>query len=246
MTDIVYLLGSGSQWENNEIRYSLRSVEKHLSGVGKLYVIGYCPDFLDAVHVAVEDFPNANLTKAVNIKNKIVATCGIHELSDKFLVFSDDYFLLKDFPAGEYPYFYRGTLEEGMRQPAISSLYRRVYGNTIKVLNDHNLPTKHFNVHAPILYDKTITKQAFEIADWNTMLGFMSKSIYCNYTKQEGVYQTDCKLSIPMSKESIEQTIQGRPFFSISDRALLQGKMINMNLVAVLENLYPKKSRWEK
>ena len=36
--DIVYCLGNGSKWDNNELRYSLRSVERYCK---KLWQ-GYC------------------------------------------------------------------------------------------------------------------------------------------------------------------------------------------------------------
>jgi len=54
--DIVYVLGSGSEWDDNEIRFSLRSVEKYLTGVGNVYIIGKKPNFLkDIIHRSVPD-----------------------------------------------------------------------------------------------------------------------------------------------------------------------------------------------
>lgn len=244
MTDIVYILGSGSIWDNNEIKYSLRSVEKHLCGVGNVYSCG-AKSSLNIGHIPCEDFPNQNMTKALNIRNKILAACNDERVSENFLVFSDDYFLLESHAAGAYPYFYRGLLEDGMKTPGLSSLYRMVYGNTIKVLKDNKLPTKHFNVHAPILYNKEKAKQALSIADWNTMLGFMSKSLYCNYCNIEGVLQSDCKISQPLATEKIHELIAGRPFFTISDRAIMQGRNPLFSMVTVFNQLYPNKSRWE-
>lgn len=246
MTDIVYLLGGGSLWKNNEMRYSLRSVEKHLKNVGNVFSIGHCPDLTKGItHISFPDLPNPNINKAVNIKNKIMAAVNDERISDDFLVFSDDYFLNKDFDADAYPYFQRGTLEEGMKPLGSIDLYRRVYGNTIEVLKKHGLSTKHFNVHAPIIYNKEKAKQAFEIADWNTQLGFMSKSLYCNFLNIEGELQQDCKIYKWMEEIELKKFIEGAPFFSISDRGLFRGRVLWTPVVNLLDELYPNKSRWE-
>jgi hypothetical protein len=44
--DLVYTLGTGSQWQNNEIRYSIRSIIKNLTGYRNIYIIGETPTFL--------------------------------------------------------------------------------------------------------------------------------------------------------------------------------------------------------
>ena len=45
-TDVVYPIGQGSSWKNNELRFSLRSIEKYGINVGKLFIVGELPDFL--------------------------------------------------------------------------------------------------------------------------------------------------------------------------------------------------------
>jgi hypothetical protein len=44
--DLVYTLGTGSQWQNNEIRFSIRSIIKNLTGYRNIYIIGETPNFL--------------------------------------------------------------------------------------------------------------------------------------------------------------------------------------------------------
>ena len=36
--DVVYVLGTGSKWHNNEIRFSLRALEKNLRDYRHIYV----------------------------------------------------------------------------------------------------------------------------------------------------------------------------------------------------------------
>ena len=46
MIDVFYVLGSGSKWQNNEIRYSLRTLEKYGHNVGQVYIVGQRPSFI--------------------------------------------------------------------------------------------------------------------------------------------------------------------------------------------------------
>ena len=46
--DIVYIIGSGSKWQDNELRYSLRSIEKFGGNFGEVYIVGdRLPPFID-------------------------------------------------------------------------------------------------------------------------------------------------------------------------------------------------------
>src|SRR5690349_20419873 len=112
--DVVYPLGKGSRWKNNEIKYSLRSVEKHLQNYGKVFVIGEKPNFLANVnHIPAEDkhpIPDSNIFE------KLKTACETKEISDTFLFFNDDHYLLEDFDAEKFPYFYHGTMAEYIKK----------------------------------------------------------------------------------------------------------------------------------
>ena len=44
--DLVIPLGMGSIWQDNEIRYCIRSFVKYFSQLGKIFIVGSHPDFL--------------------------------------------------------------------------------------------------------------------------------------------------------------------------------------------------------
>ena len=56
---------------DDELRYSLRSVEKHLKNFGKVYIIGNLPSFLkDVVHIPYDDVDRSketNIYKNINL-----------------------------------------------------------------------------------------------------------------------------------------------------------------------------------
>lgn len=248
MTDIVYLLGGGSRWGNNEIKFSLRSVEKHLTGVGRVFTLGHTADLLkDTVHISIADLPNENYNKARNIKNKVLTACNTPEISDPFLLFSDDYFLNASFAADAYPSFHREKdLQYWMDCQHRKAPYWRVYFQTIEALKKNNLPIKHFNNHAPILIDKEKLKRAVEICDWGVDLGCMLKSIYANYSGVTGTVQEDCKIAGHMTKEGLQNEVSGKPFFTVSDGAVFVKGKVYEPMNSFLNELYPNKSRWEK
>ena len=47
MIDVVYILGDGSKWGNNEIKYSLRSLEKYGKNIRDVYICGNKPYFVN-------------------------------------------------------------------------------------------------------------------------------------------------------------------------------------------------------
>ena len=54
--DIVYPLGTGSKWQDSELRFSLRSIEKNFIDKGTVWVIGHKPDWLiNARHIPMPD-----------------------------------------------------------------------------------------------------------------------------------------------------------------------------------------------
>ena len=73
MTDILIPLGTGSRHDNLELRYCLRSIEKHLKGVGNIFIVGEKPEWIkNVIHIPFKDNPN-NWNRARNIYDKILA-----------------------------------------------------------------------------------------------------------------------------------------------------------------------------
>jgi len=108
MIDLVYTIkANDSTWEDNELRYSLRSIEKYLSGVGQVFIIGDCPDFLtNVIHIPATDEENREW-KDRNIYRKLLIACNDVRISENFLFVNDDHYLTQPFEAGKFPFYYR-------------------------------------------------------------------------------------------------------------------------------------------
>ena len=96
--DLVYKIGSKCDWSNyEELRYSIRSAMENFEDLGKIYIIGNSPEWIDKNHVIYipcEDPYKRN--KDANLINKLILACSNERLSNSFVNMSDDMFFLKN------------------------------------------------------------------------------------------------------------------------------------------------------
>ena len=112
--DLVYILGRGSNWQNNELRYSLRSVEKFVTGIRNVFIIGEKPSFINdqVIHIPYKD---VYTNKARNIMAKILRACNDSRMTKNFMLWNDDYFAIQPFSAIDYPYYFKCDLHHSVR-----------------------------------------------------------------------------------------------------------------------------------
>jgi hypothetical protein len=105
--DILYIYRRTSQ-EELELRYSLRSVAKHLPYLGKVWIFGDQPAFLCDDPSMIEHVPQehtAGITNyrlpVVNLFLQVFLGSLIPNLAPEFLLFADDYVLIDFVPEAE-------------------------------------------------------------------------------------------------------------------------------------------------
>src|SRR5688572_23171465 len=153
--DLVYTVSSQSRCNDLELKYSLRSMVKHLHGFNRVIIVGHLPEFLkDVIHIPAED-PHVN-NRARNIYEKILKACQHPETSNEFICASDDHFLLEDHNASHFPFYQCGSLDDCFRRLGKNNYYKSHVESTMQALTDRGLPTTNFNVHSPIAYMKHI------------------------------------------------------------------------------------------
>lgn len=233
MIDIVIPLGARSTQKNQELRYCLRSIEKHLTGVGNVFIIGYCPEWLTGViHIQMQEDPR-NRFRDRNIMLKMQEACKDQRVSDNFLMVHDDHFLLSDYEAGAFPYYHMGPMNEGHGQ------YGETKQNTKSLLSFAE-SFNNYDCHCPIVFNKELFMRSVALADWSKYYGYCLKTLYCVMNGIEGEYTTDIKIRMPLKANEIKQQIASRNWFSIGDRCFKEGGMMD-----VLNELYPNKSKYE-
>jgi hypothetical protein len=236
-TSIAIPLGTGSRWNDTELRYCLRSAEKHLTGYGDVFIIGERPEWLrNVIHIPCPDYGDKTYDKERNIYGKIMAACADDRVTDDFFFMNDDHFLLQDYEAGKFPYYCQGWLGEFMTVTD--------YNNTVRNTNELLWPLGHdclyFDIHCSIVYSKEKFTWCVSDADWSKPFGYCIKTVYGNTVAGlQAIEYPDLKINEVYSSDKIRKLIAGRPWFSIGDQAREGG------LLKVLQELYPRKSKYE-
>lgn len=109
--DILYIIGKNtSKCDNWELRFSLRSIAQHGKNIDRVFVAGYCPEWLSDEIIKVP-FEQPNKTcissgqKVFNIAETIIHVIENTDISDEFLVSMDDHFYVRDVDFNNYPYY---------------------------------------------------------------------------------------------------------------------------------------------
>lgn len=224
---------------NIQLIYALRSLEKNLNGIGEVFIVGEKITSLKGLnYIKVKDDKGSEF-KERNIYRKILAACNDERVSNNFICTNDDIYLTKDFDANSLPFYHKGELINTMEKNAGD--YRKSLNHTRKLLMKLEKPTLDYDTHFPILYNKEhFCTFASEETNWNQPFSYVIKSLYCNRLGVNGIFGGDCKIQNRMSYDDIKEKIKGKEFFSTSDGC------INEDMIKVLEELYPEKSKFEK
>ena len=219
MIDIVYPLGHGSRWDNNELRYSLRSVEKNVTGVRKVFLVGQKPSWVkNVVHIA---FPDDKSIADENIRFKVLAACSDKRISSDFLFMNDDHFIMKPVEAEKFPYYYADIFKTYLRRGDQYGLRCR---NSHRYLIDNNYSTLFYDIHYPIVYNKKKAEQIFSGLK-PKYSGYILKSLYGNMTKPISTKIVDCKFDgTPKETMPCFSTL---PIISEKSKLFLQTKFPN-------------------
>lgn len=234
--DLVYPLNKQcSHWRNEEIRYSLRSVEKFVKNYRDIYIIGDKLQYLNdkIVHIQHNDDPAHG--KERRIMEKFKFACSVDEISDKFVMMNDDYFFIKEVDVQNLPYYHKGELLYAINKQ--KGLYKHSLSNTYNVLTKRGLNSKHFDLHYPCVYDKKLFPEVMGQYDWSIKAGYVVKSLYCNTLGITGEYRGDCKLNHTHDKAEVNKKIEDFDMFSTAD--------MTRAIINTIKEMYPNKSKYE-
>ena len=203
--DIVYPLWSPSKHHNKELRYSIRSAWKHGKNLGKLWIVGMPIRFLHSRHIIPYD-PSYRC-KDVNIFGAALQACENPDVSDPFLLFNDDYFMLREFDANAIPAWY-GDVPLFQQKRS-----QKIFRKTLMFLGARGIKEpKFFDVHMPIPIHKACLLHS-RPNDWQKRK-FLSKMTYANQCPELNPVKTlDCKIGIHCDLQAAKE----RFMFSTSD-----------------------------
>lgn len=215
--DVLYYVGSGSYHNNDELRYSLRSLDKYCKDVDRVFIVGNKPDFIrNCELIWVED--RFDWWRNAFEKTKAAIKAGI---SEEFLLMNDDFFMLSYFEAAKYPFYHKGKI------PSIpKNKYQEVIVQTKKILENMGAGALHYGVHCPMRIEGqkylTLEKYFNQPVSARCLYG----NLFCKGTKTED------------NKGTIIKKSKQKCFSSAS--------WCGEETFEELKKLFDKPSRWEE
>jgi uncharacterized HAD superfamily protein/hypoxanthine phosphoribosyltransferase len=241
VVDVVYPLGTGSRWGDNELRYSLRSLEKFFPNLGRVFIVGHKPAWLTGViHIPFADSFRKN--KDANLIAKVLAACEHPaELTKKFLRLSDDQLFLKTVRFEEMTPLHLGDLA-GRDEKYFSGSWKKKLKATRDHLQANGFGAIHFDAHAPAPYDRESFTRVMGEHPWRETPMTIG-TLYFNTARIPGRRNTGQKATLehPVNDiEAIRARLADASFLGYSDAGLTPA------LKKFLVEAFPEPSKFEE
>lgn len=223
--DIVYFVKDGLN--NEELRLSLRSVDLNMPHK-RVWIFGGCPtNIVPDVRVRVNQTGH---TKWDKVRNMYKMVCENKEITDNFIMFNDDFFVMK--PTDFLVPLYRGTLAEHIK--VLEANRPSAYSNLLKaVLHRFNGEPLSYELHVPFIFNK----------DKLLRLINSFSDIRCTRTVYGYTY------NIGGEKASDVKVFSAKPSFDYKNTQFLStdDPIVNINndVWRWLQKQFPYKSKWE-
>lgn len=189
--DIVYLCKDGP---NEELGYSLRTLVNIPHD--RVFIVGGCPSKIDTAKVTYIH-TNNNINKWRNSTNNLITACKDNRLSDDFILFNDDFFILKPISLDDL-HVNRGPLSE------VYKYYYNKYGNneyTKGMLQTAEFLAKmghktilSYELHLPMVLNKKKVLEMFSLPGVMDIPVIHKRTLYGNLYKTGTKSVKDCKI----------------------------------------------------
>ena len=187
MNDIVYILRSG---KNEELRYSLRSVEENFP-YKEVWFYGGKPDGIRPDHFI--GFIQDGSTKWKKVRNSIERVCQNDDITEDFWLFNDDFFIMK--PIKNPVNYYDGTLRDRIEKIekvtfGVASQYSLQLRHLLKTLENAGISEPlNYAHHTPMLINRKKMLEVLERFPNEPMF----RALYGNVCEIGGVNMPDVK-----------------------------------------------------
>ncbi len=164
--DIVYIF-KHSATQDLELRFSLRSVRRHLPYIRKVWVFGDRPHFLSVDKAIIEHVPHEYTAGISNFRLPLrnffllnFFASLIPELDHEYLSFCDDYFLLDFVPESE---ICKDRVLENLDDIRVRGrgLWKDSLWRTYDLLKRFDYPVYNFETHVPTYLTKARVLEAY-------------------------------------------------------------------------------------
>lgn len=217
--DIVYFVKDCTV--NEELRYSLRSVERNFR-YRDVWFYGGCPVNLKPDHhiAVIQNQPS----KWERVRAMMMKACENDKITEDFWLFNDDFFILR--PVSEdMPAYYNGSIYKQIvkvedRHGMTSNDYTRRLRHLVSTLERAGKDCKNYGVHKPMLINRKKMLEVLRLFPDEPM----SRALYGNYWDVGGVRRKDMKIRVN-SYPYMNEVKTEWDFVSTSDDSFREGEI---------------------
>jgi hypothetical protein len=241
--DVAWMLGGDNTANDWELRYSLRSFWTHYLANSAPWIIGRLPKWLDPTKVRFVPWPDPySKCKDANLLQKAVRLAMESQLSDPFILCSDDHLLLRPSTPADFRFWYLdeiGDDEEGLNRWQVRLV------NTGRQLRRLGFSSLNFDCHIPYPLRKKWLKNVlrFNFAASPGMCLF-STILNCSKVRASRLDREPIRAwlgSRDMSAGIIDAKLSRNQFACLNELSLQ-----NPRIVSRLEQRFPYAAPWER
>lgn len=202
--DIIYTIGSESTWDNNELRYSLRSLEMYGRNYDRVFVVGDIPKFLSDNVIKVPYKETSNNPEYNNI-SKVYFVMKNYNLNDYVCFMQDDIIFQKEYDFKEPIWTYTHEIFNYISDDDFYKMLVRTRNKLIE--NDKTI--YECVTHHPFYYKLSEIENVKELLDSNSDLH--NFSYYVNMNNITPVISYNAKFN------NIAELNENIPIISLSE-----------------------------
>ena len=188
--DLVYILGRGSRWFNNEIRFSLRSVCENLPH-RRVILVGERPEWIQNIlHIPAVDDRSCKLQNAMA---KLRILCETPGVSEDFILMNDDFFIMR--PMTYMPNYINGTIQNLQETHETRAGYYYAAMDVTRTMLKMAIGKEPFNfeLHVPMVLNRDKFLKLTDTILWKEK-SYLFRSVYGNVFELDGINRMDVKI----------------------------------------------------
>lgn len=242
--NILYIVGDGSKNGNQELRWSLRALEKHATCPVQPMIVGTAPEWFKG---PVIEHPDCYNRKAKNIFDKILFAIDQDFIGDEFMISADDHFLTKPTDYDNSPRYWRNSI---CAQYKGGNNYAKAMEATRDTLMTNGYPAIDFTVHYNGFVNAADADKALDLLIQSKEhpfgeFGILAWSVFGNLAMISGKkrpveYRKDIKIG-EVTENELKKIVNENNCFSINDDAFKSQAFLKY-----MAKEFGGKSKWEK
>jgi hypothetical protein len=242
-------LASGATWD--ELRYSLRSLEKNLQQEFTVYLVGDKPDWItNVIHLPHTREEGVVDTATYDANRKLKLFIDQPDAPDYFIRMNDDIYLLQpvnsiDLEVTRYIRTY-GELKSGMLSGGEN--WKKAVMRSVMAVREKGYKGYMTESHCPEFINRALMKAVYEmyapienrLLTSTLYFNTFPHSTYINDKKTERALFYGVESEYSYSSTNVVEKIAGKRYLNHNDVGL------NDELKKVISTLFPEKSKFEK